>query len=174
MEEMVEFQSQPLGVVDHPAARPIRIGEGEIVFDRVTFRYGAHAEPLLRDFSLRINAGERWSRGPLRLRQDHLRQAASPPLRRYRRPHSDRRRGHRASRAGFVALATRPRTPGADTLPPFAGGKHRLRASQGRFGAGRGGRATGQRARVHREAAQGLRHAGGRTRRQALRRRTSR
>jgi ATP-binding cassette, subfamily B, bacterial len=59
MEEMVEFQSQPLGVVDHPGARPIRIGEGEIVFDRVTFRYGAHAEPLFRDFSLRINAGER-------------------------------------------------------------------------------------------------------------------
>ena len=59
MEEMVEFQSQPLGVVDHPDARPIRIDEGEIVFDRVTFRYGAHAEPLFRDFSLRINAGER-------------------------------------------------------------------------------------------------------------------
>jgi ATP-binding cassette subfamily B protein len=59
MEEMVEFQSQPLGVVDHPAARPIRIDEGEIVFDRVTFRYGAHAEPLFRDFSLRIKAGER-------------------------------------------------------------------------------------------------------------------
>jgi ATP-binding cassette subfamily B protein len=59
MEEMVEFQSQPLGVVDHPRAKPIRIGDGEIVFDRVTFRYGAHAEPLFRDFSLRIEAGER-------------------------------------------------------------------------------------------------------------------
>jgi len=59
MEEMVEFQSQPLGVVDHPGARPIRITNGEIVFDRVTFRYGAHAEPLFRDFSLRISAGER-------------------------------------------------------------------------------------------------------------------
>ena len=59
MEEMVEFQSQPLGVVDPPRARPIRIEEGEIVFDRVTFRYGAHVEPLFRDFSLRINAGER-------------------------------------------------------------------------------------------------------------------
>src|SRR5271170_7234229 len=59
MEEMVDFQSQPLGVVDHPGARPIRIGEGEIVFERVTFRYGAHAEPLFRDFSLRIEAGER-------------------------------------------------------------------------------------------------------------------
>ena len=59
MEEMVEFQSQPLGVVDHHGARPIRIDEGEIVFDRVTFRYGAHVEPLFRDFSLRIEGGER-------------------------------------------------------------------------------------------------------------------
>jgi ATP-binding cassette subfamily B protein len=59
MEEMVEFHSQPLGVVDHPGARPIRVNEGEIVFDHVTFRYGAHAEPLFRDFSLRIKSGER-------------------------------------------------------------------------------------------------------------------
>jgi ATP-binding cassette subfamily B protein len=59
MEEMVQFQSQPLGVVDCPGARPIRIDEGEIVFDRVTFRYGVHSTPLFRDFSLRIKAGER-------------------------------------------------------------------------------------------------------------------
>ena len=30
--------TQPLGVVNHPDARPIRIDEGEIVFDRVTFQ----------------------------------------------------------------------------------------------------------------------------------------
>jgi len=59
MEEMVQFQSQPLGVVDQSGAQPIRIDEGEIVFDRVTFRYGTHAAPLFHDFSLRINAGER-------------------------------------------------------------------------------------------------------------------
>ncbi len=46
MEEMVEFQSQPLGVVDHPDARPIRIDEGEIVFDRVTFQYVAQLSVL--------------------------------------------------------------------------------------------------------------------------------
>jgi ATP-binding cassette subfamily B protein len=59
MEEMVQFQSQPLGVADHPGAHPIRIDEGEIVFDRVTFRYGTHTAPLFDDFSLRIKAGER-------------------------------------------------------------------------------------------------------------------
>jgi ATP-binding cassette subfamily B protein len=59
MEEMVQFQSQSLGVVDPPGAQPIRVDKGEIVFDRVTFQYGTHAGPLFRDFSLRINAGER-------------------------------------------------------------------------------------------------------------------
>jgi ATP-binding cassette, subfamily B, bacterial len=59
MEEMVQFHSQPLGVTDHAGARPIRVDRGEIVFDRVTFRYGMQATPLFRDFSLRIRAGER-------------------------------------------------------------------------------------------------------------------
>jgi len=59
MEEMVGFESQPLGVADHSHARPIRVRRGEIVFDRVTFRYGIQEQPLFRDFSLRIEAGER-------------------------------------------------------------------------------------------------------------------
>jgi ATP-binding cassette, subfamily B, bacterial len=59
MEEMVQFQSQPLGVVDHADALPIRVGEGAIVFDRVTFRYRSHARPLFDGLSLRIKAGER-------------------------------------------------------------------------------------------------------------------
>ena len=59
MEEMVRLDTQPLGVVDHADARPLRLGEGQIVFDRVTFRYGMHTEPLFHDFSLEIEAGER-------------------------------------------------------------------------------------------------------------------
>jgi ATP-binding cassette subfamily B protein len=59
MEEMVHMHSQPLGISNHPGAVPIRVGDGEIVFDHVTFRYGAHATPLFEDFSLRIEAGER-------------------------------------------------------------------------------------------------------------------
>jgi ATP-binding cassette, subfamily B, bacterial len=59
MEEMVEFHSQPLGVSDRADAKPIRVKKGEIVYDCVTFRYGAQAEPLFRDFSLRIHPGER-------------------------------------------------------------------------------------------------------------------
>ena len=59
MEEMVHFYSQPVGVVDRENARPIRVKEGEILFDRVTFRYGGQVDPLFRNFSLRIRAGER-------------------------------------------------------------------------------------------------------------------
>jgi len=59
MEEMVQFQSQPLGIVDHAHARPIRVDRGEILFDHVTFRYGIQTRPLFDDLSLRIKAGER-------------------------------------------------------------------------------------------------------------------
>jgi ATP-binding cassette subfamily B protein len=59
MEEMVDFHSQPLGVVDRAGAKAIHVTEGEILYDRVTFRYEAQAEPLFSDFSLRIEAGER-------------------------------------------------------------------------------------------------------------------
>ena len=44
---------------DHAAAPPIRIGNGAVRFDRVTFRYGAHPQPLFQDLSLTIRAGER-------------------------------------------------------------------------------------------------------------------
>jgi ATP-binding cassette subfamily B protein len=59
MEDLVEMHVLPLGVADRPGAGPIHIGKGEVVFDRITFCYGAHAEPLFHDFTLRIEAGER-------------------------------------------------------------------------------------------------------------------
>jgi ATP-binding cassette, subfamily B, bacterial len=59
MEDLVEMHVLPLGVADRPGAGPIHIGKGEVVFDRITFCYGAHAQPLFHDFTLRIQAGER-------------------------------------------------------------------------------------------------------------------
>jgi ATP-binding cassette subfamily B protein len=56
---MVEFHSQPLGVVDRADAKAIHVRKGEILYDQVTFRYGAQAGPLFWNFSLRIEAGER-------------------------------------------------------------------------------------------------------------------
>jgi ATP-binding cassette subfamily B protein len=59
MEDLVEMHTMSTGVADHPEAEPIRIDKGEVLFDRITFRYGAQTEPLFRDFTLRIRAGER-------------------------------------------------------------------------------------------------------------------
>jgi len=59
MEELVLLDKMPLGIEDKPNAKPIKIGEGEIVFERVTFQYGAHPTPLYEDFSVIIKPGER-------------------------------------------------------------------------------------------------------------------
>ncbi|MBB3655415.1 ATP-binding cassette subfamily B protein [Rhizobium sp. BK650] len=59
MEELVLLDKTPLGIEDKPNAKPIAIGKGEIVFDRVTFQYGAHPTPLYEDFSVTIKPGER-------------------------------------------------------------------------------------------------------------------
>ncbi len=59
MEEMVQLQSEPLGVADVPKAPALRISRGEIVFDSVNFTYGRNLTPLFHDLSLRIEAGER-------------------------------------------------------------------------------------------------------------------
>ncbi|MBZ9604830.1 ABC transporter ATP-binding protein [Phyllobacterium chamaecytisi] len=59
MEELVDIQSQPLGIEDRPGAKPIRINNGKIEFDNVTFHYGAHRLPLYDRFSVTIRAGER-------------------------------------------------------------------------------------------------------------------
>jgi ATP-binding cassette subfamily B protein len=59
MEELVEFHAQPIGVPDRAGAEPIRIGRGEVAFERITFHYAGHATPLYRDFSVRIAPGEK-------------------------------------------------------------------------------------------------------------------
>lgn len=59
MEELVSLESVPLGVADRPNARPLRVQKGSIVFDRISFTYNNRLTPLFRDFSLRIEPGER-------------------------------------------------------------------------------------------------------------------
>jgi ATP-binding cassette subfamily B protein len=59
MEEMIDFHAQPLGIADRERAYPMRVTRGEIVFERVVFRYGAHVGPLFRNLNLVIEAGER-------------------------------------------------------------------------------------------------------------------
>lgn len=59
MEELVAMHALPYGVPDRKGATDMVVGAGEIAFEHVTFHYGGHAEPLYRDFSLRIAAGEK-------------------------------------------------------------------------------------------------------------------
>jgi ATP-binding cassette subfamily B protein len=59
MEEMVALHGQGLGVEDRKGAGPAVITAGEVRFEDVRFRYGAHVQPLFEDFNLTIRAGER-------------------------------------------------------------------------------------------------------------------
>ncbi|HEX8387720.1 MAG TPA: ABC transporter ATP-binding protein [Sphingomonas sp.] len=59
MEELVALGALAPQVADRPDAQAVAIERGEIRFDRVTFRYGAHAQPLYRDLSVTIPAGQR-------------------------------------------------------------------------------------------------------------------
>ena len=59
MEELVDMQAPAARRRGPAGARPIRIGDGEIDFDHVTFHYGSHRVPLYRDFSVSIRPGER-------------------------------------------------------------------------------------------------------------------
>ncbi|MFA6966785.1 ABC transporter ATP-binding protein [Bosea sp. (in: a-proteobacteria)] len=59
MEELVAMHDQPYGVADTRGASAMAVTAGEIAFEDVTFHYGGHAQPLYRDFSLVIRAGEK-------------------------------------------------------------------------------------------------------------------
>lgn len=59
MEELVAMHAQPYGVPDRKGATAMAVTAGEIALEDVTFHYGGHAQPLYRDFSLRIAAGEK-------------------------------------------------------------------------------------------------------------------
>jgi ATP-binding cassette subfamily B protein len=59
MEELVQIHDQPLGIEDAAGARPIRIEDGAIRFEHVTFHYGGHATPLYEALDVAIPAGQR-------------------------------------------------------------------------------------------------------------------
>ena len=156
MEELVTLERQPLGVADKPGAGVIRITEGEIRFDDVTFRYGAHDTPLYEHFGAHRAGRARRAGGPFGFGQDHAHQADPAPVRRQRRPHPDRRAGHRPGAAGLAAPSDRDRAAGAHPVPPHAGREHRLRPARRDAGRDRARGAAGQRARLHHAPAQGL------------------
>jgi ATP-binding cassette subfamily B protein len=59
IEDVARYAQTEPQVIDMPAATPFRAELGEIVFDRVTFRYKSAERPLYDRFTLRIAPGER-------------------------------------------------------------------------------------------------------------------
>ncbi len=59
MEELVQLHDEPLVVADRADAGPIRIADGTIRFDTVTFHYAGQDKPLFRDLDVTIPAGQR-------------------------------------------------------------------------------------------------------------------
>jgi len=59
IEDLVIFADLPFGVADRPDAVPLDADMGEIRFEDVTFNYANQADPIYRDFTLDIAAGER-------------------------------------------------------------------------------------------------------------------
>jgi ATP-binding cassette subfamily B protein len=58
-EDVARYATMPPQVLDAPTAKPFRPELGEIVFDRVTFRYKSAEQPLYDRFTLRVAPGER-------------------------------------------------------------------------------------------------------------------
>jgi ATP-binding cassette subfamily B protein len=59
VEDVARYSTMAPQVLDGPAAQAFRADLGEIVFDRVVFRYKSAHEPLYDNFTLRIAPGER-------------------------------------------------------------------------------------------------------------------
>ncbi len=59
MEEMVRLRAEHPGIEDRPGAPDLKVPEGSIVFENVTFGYASQARPIFSDFSLTIRPGER-------------------------------------------------------------------------------------------------------------------
>ncbi|MDB5445059.1 MAG: ABC-type multidrug transport system, ATPase and permease component [Phenylobacterium sp.] len=59
VEDVARYATMAPQVLDAPDARDFRAELGEIVFDRVTFRYKQAGRPLYDGFSLRVAPGER-------------------------------------------------------------------------------------------------------------------
>ena len=58
-EDVARYATMDPQVIDAPGAAPFRPDVGEIVFDRVVFRYKSAAAPLYDHFTLRVAPGER-------------------------------------------------------------------------------------------------------------------
>ena len=58
LSEALELVTQPHEITDKPGARPLKVSDGEIVFDNITFAH-ADGHPVFQGLTLKIGAGEK-------------------------------------------------------------------------------------------------------------------
>lgn len=59
MEDIIDYMRRPLDIANKPDAPDLRVSDGEIVFDQVTFAYENTGKPVYEDFSVAIKPGEK-------------------------------------------------------------------------------------------------------------------
>ena len=59
MEDFVEFSLMPFAVTDRKNAKKLRVKKGAIEFKNITFQYPNQKRPMFKNFSLKIQAGEK-------------------------------------------------------------------------------------------------------------------
>ena len=124
--------AQPLQLIDQPDAEPLDVQAGAIAFEDVRFGYGRDVRRARR-LHAEGRAGREDRPGrPLRRRQVDRGQPAAALLRSGRRPHPDRRPGHRADDAGIAAPADFHGDAGHLAAAPLDPRQHPLRHARGR------------------------------------------
>jgi ATP-binding cassette subfamily B protein len=58
LSEALELVTQPHEITDRPGAKPLKVAQGEIVFDNITFSH-ADGHPVFEGLTLKIGAGEK-------------------------------------------------------------------------------------------------------------------
>ena len=159
-------------IVSPPGAPPLPAGRGHVVLQGAGLTFEGTTAPALSDIDLDVPAGQTIALvGAMGSGKSALVQLLPAPVRRHHRLGLDRRRRRALGAAG---LSLRQRTGGRHRRPvPVLGHRarqHRLRPRE-RHPRGGGARRRGRAGRrVHRAAAQGLRHDDRRARTDPVRR----
>ena len=165
--EVLETES---GVRDLPGARRAAGFKGKIEFDNVSFGYNAGpVDPERCQLQDRAGTG-RGLRRPDGGRQDDHHQPGCALLRSRLREGQNRRDGHPQLHDAIASPADQFCSAGDASVPRTDLAEHRLWPAGSQPRGDHPRRETGQRPRVHRGDARGLRHDGRRARRDAFRR----
>jgi ABC-type multidrug transport system fused ATPase/permease subunit len=171
MEKLFGLLHRPPEIVDAPDAKTLAITAGEVRFEGVVFAYDPR-RPILDDVSFVIPAGRKLAVvGASGAGKSTLSRLLFRFFDVTSRPHPHRRPGHPPGHPGQPAPPHRHGSPGHGAVQRQPVPQHRLRPGGGQPGGSRRSRPRRPPGPVHRQPAGRLRHPGGRTGPEALRRR---